>query len=61
MKNLKKLNRSNLKSIQGGADGACQVDADCGPVGCAWCTEFRGRKVCLYSANYPLCNGIDPL
>jgi len=61
MKNLKKLNRENLKSISGGAfTDQCQVDLDCGPIGCAWCTELRGRKVCLYSINYPLCPDINP-
>ncbi|WP_410493962.1 bacteriocin-like protein [Chryseobacterium sp. T16E-39] len=56
MKNLKKLNRVNLKSIDGGGTllDECQVDLDCGPTGCAWCTDLRGRKVCLYSTTNPL-------
>jgi hypothetical protein len=58
MKNLKKLNRENLKAIAGGAGDECNVDLDCGPKGCAWCTEVRGRKLCLRSIDYPFC--LDP-
>ncbi|KQT23890.1 hypothetical protein ASG22_07645 [Chryseobacterium sp. Leaf405] len=60
MKNLKKLNRSNLKTIQEGAGDDCQIDLDCGPAGCAWCTDFKGRKICLVSSNYPFCQDINP-
>lgn len=55
MENFKKLNRESLKSISGGALlNECQVDLDCGPAGCAWCTDLRGRKVCLYLFNTPI-------
>ncbi|GAA5096561.1 hypothetical protein GCM10023210_30460 [Chryseobacterium ginsengisoli] len=60
MKNLKKLNRQNLRAINGGAGDECTVDLDCGPAGCAWCTDLKGRKVCLVSASYPLCPDINP-
>lgn len=54
MKNLKKLNRQNLKAINGGAlSDECQIDLNCGEPGCAICTEVRGRKVCLYFTNDP--------
>lgn|GEM_PF-1191143 len=52
MKNLKKLNRQNLRSISGGITDNCVVDSDCGPKGCAVCTDLRGRRVCLYLNNY---------
>jgi hypothetical protein len=60
MKNLKKLNRQNLRAINGGAGDECAVDLDCGPAGCAWCTDLKGRKVCIVSASYPLCPDINP-
>ncbi|MGE4514443.1 MAG: hypothetical protein AB7E26_11600 [Chryseobacterium sp.] len=52
MKNLKKLTRKNLSKIQGGTGDECTADLDCGPTGCAVCTDFRGRKVCLYLGSY---------
>lgn len=48
MKNLKKLDRQNLKSITGGIEDHCMVDLDCGPLGCAKCTDLKGHRVCLY-------------
>ncbi|MDQ1160836.1 hypothetical protein QE422_001204 [Chryseobacterium sp. SORGH_AS 447] len=48
MKNLKKLNRRDLSTIKGSAGDECSTDLDCAPAGCAACTDFKGRKVCLY-------------
>ncbi|MEI7486065.1 bacteriocin-like protein [Chryseobacterium sp. SIMBA_038] len=63
MKNLKKLNRKNLRAITGGLT-ECNVDLDCGPTGCAICTDFRGgRRVCLYfydPTNMDSCPDINP-
>ncbi len=52
MKNLKKLNRQNLKAISGGITDNCVVDLDCGPTGCAVCTDLKGHRVCLYLGSY---------
>ncbi|MCW1960673.1 hypothetical protein [Chryseobacterium viscerum] len=52
MRNSKKLNRENLRAIIGGGGDTCAVDLDCGPKGCAVCTDFKGRKVCLYLFPY---------
>lgn len=52
MRNLKKLNRQNLRALNGGMMDGCAVDLDCGPKGCAICTELRGRKVCFYLYPY---------
>ncbi|MBL1219589.1 hypothetical protein JET18_02005 [Chryseobacterium sp. L7] len=52
MKNSKKLSRENLRSIIGGMGDSCAVDLDCGPTGCAKCTDLRGRKVCFYLYPY---------
>lgn len=52
MKNSKKLNRQNLRAITGGLMDSCAVDLDCGPKGCAICTDLRGRKVCFYLYPY---------
>ncbi|MDH6250892.1 hypothetical protein M2347_000619 [Chryseobacterium sp. H1D6B] len=63
MKNLQKLNRGNLKSINGGGVNECVVDLDCGPTGCAVCTDLKGRRVCLYfyDPQSPLgCPDINP-
>jgi hypothetical protein len=48
MRNLKKLNRQNLRAISGGITDNCVVDLDCGPTGCAVCTDLKGHRVCLY-------------
>lgn len=55
MKNLKKLNREDLRSLNGGLLVDCQRDLDCGPTGCAWCTDLRGRRVCLYLHDPEAC------
>ncbi|MGN7864768.1 bacteriocin-like protein [Chryseobacterium sp. 22458] len=52
MKNLKKLNRESLRAVMGGTMDSCAVDLDCGPKGCAVCTDLKGRKVCLYFYPY---------
>ncbi|AZA77890.1 hypothetical protein EG347_10340 [Chryseobacterium sp. G0186] len=52
MKNSKKLDRANLRAIIGGMMNSCAVDTDCGPRGCAICTDLKGRKVCLYFYPY---------
>lgn len=64
MKNLKKLNREDLRSLIGGKMDVCAIDLDCGPKGCAVCTDLRGRKVCLYlypyePSNPASCMGIE--
>lgn len=56
MKNLKKLNRDDLKSLNGGSLVSCRIDLDCGPTGCAWCTDLRGQRVCLYLVDPIACS-----
>ncbi|MCS3531579.1 bacteriocin-like protein [Chryseobacterium sp. JUb7] len=64
MKNLRKLDRKNLRTITGGLTD-CNVDSDCGPTGCAICTDFKGgRRVCLYfydPSDPRGCPIIDPI
>ncbi|MFC3159269.1 hypothetical protein SAMN05443633_103185 [Chryseobacterium arachidis] len=56
MKNLKKLNRQDLKVISGGTTDQCQVDADCGAVGCAVCVTIRGAfKTCMFVIDPQFC------
>lgn len=52
MKNFQKLNRKSLKAISGGITDNCVVDLDCGPKGCAVCTDLKGHRVCLYLYPY---------
>ncbi|WP_123905731.1 hypothetical protein [Chryseobacterium sp. ERMR1:04] len=62
MKNLKKLNRENLRSINGGAlSSSCVVDLDCGPTGCAVCTTVGTRKRCLYFFDTDISLGCQSL
>lgn len=64
MKNLKKLNRENLRLINGGAvNGECMVDLDCGPAGCAVCVAVpsKNRNLCLYFSDPRACTGTNSL
>lgn len=62
MKNLKKLDRAYLRSVNGGFAGdQCRVNLDCGPAGCAICTDFRGHNVCLYYNDPQKCPDLTPL
>ncbi|MGO4710900.1 hypothetical protein AB4Y90_17685 [Chryseobacterium sp. 2TAF14] len=50
MKNIKKISRTTLKTIQGGQINECNVNSDCPATfgQCPRCEEFRGRLVCFY-------------
>lgn len=56
MKNLKKLDRQNLRAINGGTADSCQVDADCGAIGCAVCVTIRETfKTCMFVIDPQFC------
>lgn len=55
MKNLKKIKRENLKKILGGVNHECNFDSDCSPIpGCATCSLFLGRRVCIMFSYDPV-------